>query len=96
MINEVKVNKSRYIALFVVSGSIKKVFLIDLVNPYLFSIVFSIAFARWKTVGLLLISYVVIHELLPIPTGCCVKNDCSSLKKLFRRCTWISWVSQCC
>ena len=31
-----KINESRYIALFVVSGSIKKLFSIDYVNIYLF------------------------------------------------------------
>ena len=33
-----KINESRYIALFVVSGSIKKLFSIDYVTIYLFSI----------------------------------------------------------
>ena len=37
-----KVNKSRYIVLFVVSRSIKKLFSINFVNIYLFSIFFSI------------------------------------------------------
>ena len=54
-------NRSRYIALFVVSGSIKKIFLIDYVNIYLFSIFFSIDFARWKSKGLPDIAYIVIH-----------------------------------
>ena len=84
---KVKVNESRYIALFVVSGSIKKLVLIDFVNTYLFSIFFSIVFvniylfsiffqdflpynfsiffskefARWKSVGLPHIAYIVIH-----------------------------------
>ena len=35
-----KINESPYIALFVVSGSIKKLFSIDYVNIYLFSIFF--------------------------------------------------------
>ena len=35
-----KVNKSRYIALFAVSRSIKQLFLIDFVNSYLFPIFF--------------------------------------------------------
>ena len=73
--HSVKVNKSRYIALFMVSGSIKKLFLIDFVNTYLFSIFFSIVFANiyifsifffkifplWKSVGLSHIAYMVIH-----------------------------------
>ena len=62
----IKVNESRYIALFVVSGYIKKIFLMDCVNIYLFSLFFKIVFAniyvfsiffskefaRWKSVGL--------------------------------------------
>ena len=36
-----KINESRYIALFVVSGSIKKLFSIDYVNIYIFSIFFQ-------------------------------------------------------
>ena len=58
-----KFNKSKYTVLFVVSGSIKKLFSIDCVdiyfsqsivfpNIYFFSIFFSIDFARWKSVGL--------------------------------------------
>ena len=43
----IKVNKPRYIALFVVSGSIKKLFSIDCVNIYLFSVFFfSLDFAQ--------------------------------------------------
>ena len=38
MADFIKVNKSRYIALFVVSRPIKKLFLFDYVNTYLFSI----------------------------------------------------------
>ena len=53
-----KVNESRYIALIVFSGSIKNLFSIDYVNIYLFSIFFSIHFARWKSVGLLHIAYI--------------------------------------
>ena len=41
-----KVNESRYIALFVVSGFIKKSCLIDFANIYLFSISFSEVFAN--------------------------------------------------
>ena len=44
----VKINKSPYIALFGFSGSIKKLSSLDCVNIYLFSILFSIDFARWK------------------------------------------------
>ena len=40
-----KVNESWYIELFLVIGSIKKLFLIDFINIYLFSMLFSIAFA---------------------------------------------------
>ena len=42
----VKVNESRYIALFVFSGPIKKLFSIDCVYIYLFSIFYSIYFTR--------------------------------------------------
>ena len=67
----VKVNKSGYIALFVVSGSIKKLLSSDCVNIYfsqwivfaniyLFSISFSIDF---KSVGSPHIAYIVIHQL---------------------------------
>ena len=42
-----KVNESKYTALFVVSGSVKKLFSIDSVNIYLSSIFFSIDFGRW-------------------------------------------------
>ena len=41
---ELKINEPRCIALFVVSGSIKKLLSIDYVNVYLFSIFFSIDF----------------------------------------------------
>ena len=56
-----KINESRYVALFAVSGSIKKLFSIDYVNAYLFSIFFSIDFSQWKSVGLPRIAYIVIH-----------------------------------
>ena len=60
-------DESLYIALFVASGSIKKLFLTDFVdiylfsmffsivfaNIYLFSIFFSIDFAQYKSLGLL-------------------------------------------
>ena len=73
--HSVKVNESRYIALFVVSGSIKKLSLIDFVNAYFSSIFFSIVFAKFyifliffskefaprKSVGLPHIAYIVIH-----------------------------------
>ena len=61
MILQLKLNESRYIALFVVSGSIKKLFSIDCVNIYLFSIFFSIDFSGWKSVGLPHTAYNVIH-----------------------------------
>ena len=46
----IKINKSRYIGLFEVSGSIKKPFSIGYANIYLYWIFFSIDFARWKSV----------------------------------------------
>ena len=46
----VTVNESWYIVLFVISGSIKKLFSIDFINIYLFSRFFSINLARWKHV----------------------------------------------
>ena len=71
---QLKVNESRYIALFVVSGSIKKTFSIDFAiiyffsiffskafaNIYIFLIFFSIDFARWKSGGLPHIAYIMI------------------------------------
>ena len=42
---KLKVNESQYIALFVVSGSIKKLSLIDFVNIYLILIFFAIVFS---------------------------------------------------
>ena len=48
--NHLKINDSRYISLFVVRGSTKKLFSVDYVNIYLFSIFFSIDSARWKSV----------------------------------------------
>ena len=49
---QIKLNESRYNALYVISRSMKELFLIDYVNISLFSIFFSIDFARWKSVGL--------------------------------------------
>ena len=46
-----KVKELRNIVLFVVSGSIKMLSSFDCVNIYLFSIFFSIDFARRKIVG---------------------------------------------
>ena len=46
---EFKVNKSRYIELFVVSRSIEKLFLSDCVSICLFLIIFSIDFVRSKS-----------------------------------------------
>lgn len=74
-VNVGQADESLYIALFVASGSVKKLFLTDFVDIYLFSMFFSIVFAviylllvffsidfiRWKNVGLLHIAYVVIH-----------------------------------
>ena len=48
--SNVTVNESWYIVLFVISGSIKKLFSIDFINIYLFSRFFSINLARWKRV----------------------------------------------
>ena len=56
----VKFNESQYIVLFVVSGSIKKLFSIDCLNIYHFSIFFSIDFAQWKCVALPHIAYIGI------------------------------------
>ena len=64
LITNIKVIESRYTALFAVSGPIKKLFSIDYVNYvniYLFSIFFSIDFARWISVGLPDIAHIVIH-----------------------------------
>ena len=55
-----KVNESRYIALFMFSGSIKKLFSIDCINVYFLSILFAIDFARWKRAGLHHFAYIVI------------------------------------
>ena len=55
-----KINESWYIA-FAVSVSIKKLFSIDYVNIYLFSLFFSIDFPRWKSVGLPHIAYIMIY-----------------------------------
>ena len=52
MIQILKVNESQYIALFVFTGSIKKLFSIDCVDIYLLSILFSIDFTRWESVTL--------------------------------------------
>ena len=54
-------NFVKTIALFVVSGSIKKVFSFDCAIVYLFSVFFLIDFAQWKNVGLSHIAYIVIH-----------------------------------
>ena len=44
---KVKVNESRYIALFVVSGSTKKLFVIDFVSIYLSSMFFFNSFCQY-------------------------------------------------
>ena len=51
----------RYVALFVVSGSLEKLCSIDYVNIYLFKIFSSIESAWQKSVGLPYIAYIVIH-----------------------------------
>ena len=58
---QLKINESRYIALLVFSGSIKKTFSIDCVNIYRFSIFFTIDFARRKNKGLPHIAYILVH-----------------------------------
>ena len=60
---KLKLTSHGIIVLFVVSGSTKKLLLIDfiLINIYLFSIFFSIDFTSWKSVGLPHITYIVIH-----------------------------------
>ena len=62
--NFIKVNESRYIALFVVSGFIKKLLSIDCVNIYFsqstVNYLFSL-FIRFKSVELPHIAYIVIH-----------------------------------
>ena len=60
-----RINESQYIALSVVNGFMKKLFLIDYVNIYLFSLFFSIDFARWKVSGYptLLISRFIINKI---------------------------------
>ena len=73
--NKIKVNKSLYIALFAVSGSIKRLFSIDcvniyfsqltfLANIYVFSIFFSIDFPQWKSVELPLIAERCLYSIL--------------------------------
>ena len=57
----IKVNESRYIALFLVSGSIKKLVSIDYLNTYIFSIFCSINFARWESVGLPHSAYIMFQ-----------------------------------
>ena len=56
-----KINESQHVVLFAVSGSIEKRFSVDCVNINLFSIFFSIDFARWKSVGLPRFAYIGIH-----------------------------------
>lgn len=55
-----KVTESRYKALFMVNGSIKKN-LIDFVNVYIYLIFFSVDFAPWKSVELPHITCNMIH-----------------------------------
>ena len=59
---KIKFNESRYIALFVVRKSIKKLFSIYYVTVYLFSIFFSMDLARQKSVGLPNIYYTMINN----------------------------------
>ena len=62
-VKKVKGNESRYISLFAVTESIKKLFSIDHVNIYLFSIFFSIDFPQWKSMVLPHFAYFVIQSL---------------------------------
>ena len=48
-----KVKESRYIALFVVSGSVKKLFAVDYVNICLFSIFFFNRFCQVEKFGVI-------------------------------------------
>ena len=65
MKKQIKVNKSQYIALFVVNRSIKKLFSVNYVNIYFsqstVNYFFLIFFNRVKSVGLPHIAYIVIH-----------------------------------
>ena len=75
-------NKSRYIALFVVSVSIKNLFLTDCVNIYLFSIFFSIDYFWWKNVRFptLLISWFINFNQETAETNIShLKNDLKCL-----------------
>ena len=47
-----KINESRYIALFVISGSVKKLFPIDYVNIYMFLIFFVSRFCPVEKCGI--------------------------------------------
>ena len=55
-----KVNESQYITLFLVNGSITKLFSTDCVNIYFFQ---SIVNYLFKSVGLPHITYIVIQQL---------------------------------
>ena len=58
----VKINESHYIALFVVSGSIKKFFSMNCVNiNFSQSVLKYLFFNKFKSVGLPHIAYIVIH-----------------------------------
>ena len=61
LLNIFKDNESPNISLFVVSGSIGKLFAIGYVSIYIFSIHCSTDFPRRKNVGLPQIAYIVIH-----------------------------------
>ena len=56
-----KINESRYIALFVVIWSINELSSIDYIDIYLFLKVYSIDFFWLKSMGLLHITYIVMH-----------------------------------
>lgn len=55
------INSNQCIPFLVTSGCIRNLFLIDNVNIYIFTIFFSLDFARWESVGLPHISCIVIQ-----------------------------------
>ena len=68
-----KINKSRYIALFLVDRFSKKLFSTDYVNINIFAIFFSIDFAQWKSVGLPHIASCNLKQF----EGNCLFDKCS-------------------
>ena len=72
-----KVNESWYIALFVFTGSIKKLFSIDYVNIYLLSTFFAIDFTWWKSMGL--------------PHFALYSDSLTLKSKILKQKTWFPW-----